>query len=270
MNVLKYSFLFMSLLLIVSCNEDSTHCDALDFSELNQSGVLHNNYMANLEVFEVANFDGEMPIEEKIDIVTGFHQSYTNNLEDRSIDDKTLFNSYLVQYSPVMDHGHLYDEMFVSQSFMDQPRSMYDSYQILKDQDFINDYELSLLKEIHNKVKANKDGGLGATELQDFISAKKLEWDNQNFTKCDNYGYVSGLVLSVAQNSIDYWLNYDSGEIELRVAPWVAADVGGALIGAVVGAVGGADDVGLGTSIIAGAVVGSTGLAGRIGKFLFR
>lgn len=34
--------------MVVSCNDDSTNCDAIDFNELNQSGVFHNNYMANL------------------------------------------------------------------------------------------------------------------------------------------------------------------------------------------------------------------------------
>ena len=270
MNVLKNSFLFMSLLLIVSCNKDSTNCDALNFSELNQFGVLHNNYMANLEAFEAANFDDQLPIEDKIEIVIDFHQSYTNNLEDGNIEDKILFNNYLVQYSPIMDHDHLYDEMFVSQYFMDQPQNMFDSYQILKDNDLINQYELSLLREMHEKVKANRDGSLGAIELKDFISAKKLEWDNQNFTVCDNHGYVSGLVLSVAQNSIEYWLKYHSGEIESRVAPWIAADVGGALIGAVSGAIIGGNYDAVAGGIVAGAIVGSTGLAGRLGKWLFR
>lgn len=259
----------MSFLIIVSCNEEPTHCDTVDFIRINQFGILHNDYMSNLEFFEVSNLDDELPIEDKIDIITDFHQSYTNILEDAIINDKVLFNSYLDQYSHLMDHDHLYDEMFVSQSFINQSQNLYGSYQILKDKDLINNYELSLLREIHNLVKANKDGSLGATELKDFIMAKKLEWESQDFSECDNYGYVSGLVLSIGQNSLEYWLNYESSQIKLRVAPWFAADVGGALIGAVVGAIGGADDVGLGTAILAGAIVGSTGLAGRVGRFLF-
>lgn len=216
-------------------------------------------------------FDDNISLQEKIGLVTDFHQLYTNNLEEGSARDKGVFNSYLDLYSPIMDHDHLYDEMFVSQSFRDQLSNLYGSYQILRDQDLINNYELSLLREIHNKVKANRDGSIGATELQEYLSEKKLEWDNQDFTECDNYGYVSGLVLSIGQNSLEYWLDYESGQIELRVAPWVAADVGGALIGAVTGAIVGDGDMdAVAGGIVAGAIVGSTGLAGRLGKWLFR
>ena len=253
-----------------SCDGVESNCESTVYvndAEADRLGLLHNDFMINLDQFEARTLSDSKGMSSRIGTVADFHFKFVNQYDDARL-DKNEMKSYITETSHYMDHAYLYEQMFVSNNFSDLNINLREAYRILLDKGLINQSELALIDELHDMVKANGDGDVSTDEFKEFIYAKREEWRKLGFDPCSNEGYVSAAILGIGQHSVDYWTNYNFDGTK-AVPAWLAADVGGALVGAVVGAVNGASGRSLGTGIVAGAIVGSTGLAGRVGRFLF-
>jgi len=89
-----------------------------------------------------------------------------------------------------------------------------------------------------------------------------------------------GTILAISISSIEWWeenpdaLDGLAARSELNqkslIAPWLATDIGGAIIGGVYAGVVGNSWRSAAYGALGGAVFASTGAAGRLGRWLFR
>ena len=135
--------------------------------------------------------------------------------------------------------------------------------------DIIDDFEKQLLTDILNLANEN----LTLEELNDFIDEKINLWESQGYTEDNHLGAYSAIVLAISKRSTEWWiLNSEClSDIQSRWI-WLATDAAGAAIGAAAGIItheiSGSEHTDISGSIVAGAVVGSLGLAGRVGKLI--
>lgn len=163
---------------------------------------------------------------------------------------------------------------------------------ITKLKGLIDDYEYSKLLEIKKMVIDNKTNKLSISDLDSKLKNISKEFDSKGYKISNKNGHILAIILSISTNSISWWQNNSSLYSEINtsgkggpnpsyyeeiilVAPWIAADVGGAIIGATVGAVssyassGEVSGTAMGIGALAGAVTGSTGAAGKLGRAIF-
>ncbi|MEM9546289.1 MAG: hypothetical protein AAGA77_09950 [Bacteroidota bacterium] len=132
----------------------------------------------------------------------------------------------------------------------------------------IDNFEKNLLIEILNLTNEN----YSFEELNDFIDEKILSWEAQGYAESDHFGTYSGMVLAISKKSTEWWLTHEECLLdESSRWVWLASDAVGAGIGLCVALIsheltGESNPDSVGVSIVAGAVVGSLGIAGRLGK----
>lgn len=109
------------------------------------------------------------------------------------------------------------------------------------------------------------------------VDFSQLEITEENATSSLKFnaapkGALGGVVLSVSQSSLQYW---DSTNKQTRAVPaFVGADIAGAVWGVCLGCVGAKVTGGnitwksVAWSAASGAVTGSTGIVGKVGKWL--
>jgi hypothetical protein len=82
---------------------------------------------------------------------------------------------------------------------------------------------------------------------------------------------IAPSVLKIAVASGDYWVVQGNEETTPSgIAPWVAADAAGALLGATRAALAGGSAEEIAEGALIGAIIGSTGIAGKIAKGIMR
>ncbi|MGE4348065.1 MAG: hypothetical protein AB7D46_11765, partial [Flavobacteriaceae bacterium] len=153
-------------------------------------------------------------------------------------------------------------------------------------------YEQQKLVEIETFIYGNKNGTITIDQFENKLTTIAREFDGKNYQITGNTGHTLAASLAIGINSVDWWKRnnslyttttktkgkgpngYEIDEASL-VLPWVAADVGGAIIGATVGAIssyagsGRVSGTSVGIGAVAGAVVASTGAAGKLGRAIF-
>lgn len=166
--------------------------------------------------------------------------------------------------------------------------------------DIIDDFEYELLSELVSLIKLNAKGEISSKELEKEVNDLISEWDTEyaatNFAGLDltvgsgiqilpypkdiymkdvPKGAVSGLILNISKNSLEYWNTPGNMAVQSRALPaFVAADIAGALLGAVKGGVlsfmlsGEINWRSVGIGALTEAVTGSTGLLGRLTKWI--
>ena len=166
--------------------------------------------------------------------------------------------------------------------------------------DIIDDFEYELLSELVSLIKLNAKGEISSKELEKEVNDLISEWDTEyaatNFAGLDltvgsgiqvlpypkdiymkdvPKGAVSGLILNISKNSLEYWNTPGNIPVQSRAIPvFVAADISGALFGAVLSGVsthllsGEINWRAVGLGALGGAVTSSTGITGRLTKFI--
>lgn len=171
---------------------------------------------------------------------------------------------------------------------------IYDAY-IAKE---IDEFEYNSFNELVDCVVANAQGLIGTQEFEtkinsligsweikyadvDFSSLEQVEIYESSAEPSDNdtlkplpNGTLSGAVLSISKSSVEYWEN-EAILVETRAVPaFVGADIAGAIVGVcVTGTIqylrtGELEGEGLLYAAAGGAIVGSTGIVGKLGNWL--
>lgn len=148
---------------------------------------------------------------------------------------------------------------------------------IAQEYESIDAFESTKLREIGDKLLLNAEGLLSSEDLKLYLLEVAEEWQNQKYNSNSETGQVLGMILAVSLASLDYWSNNPELMAQTRVLPvWVGCDIAGAAIGGLVN-IGLAcyndreiDWASVGDSVVVGAVTGSLGLVGKIGKWISR
>ncbi|MEM8907966.1 MAG: hypothetical protein AAGD05_08990, partial [Bacteroidota bacterium] len=249
-------------------------CNPLTLSKYANIGNWHNDFLTNIDENFIPNNSPTITYTQKINAISAFNQDYATQLGLNLADQKDL-QAEIENFKELVDRYVAYDRFFESTDILDN-LDLYGLMAELKSLDIIDEFELNLINNLLDLVKANHAGSLSINQLNEALQGLQAEWIAQGYTECGAHGEFSAMVLSISLASVEWWLsNPGAGNIVLRVAPWVAADVGGAIYGAGAGALGSYLINGevswkaTAWASLAGAVGASTGIAGKIGKWLF-
>ena len=127
-------------------------------------------------------------------------------------------------------------------------------------------------EEAVDYVLANAAGTLSNNEFEmkvnDFIESSSLDF------KDAPKGALGGVVLNVSKSSLDYWEDEQLLVPSKALPVFVGADIAGSIIGACVSSVGSYVTAGdfnwksVAWSAASSAIVGSTGIVGKVGKWI--
>ena len=103
------------------------------------------------------------------------------------------------------------------------------------------------------------------------------QWENQGYLEGTKSGDISGVILAITKRSTEWWLeNEDQVGLQTnqKAVPWLALDAAGAIVSGVLAGVAEYQLTGeccsdtWGVAVVGGAVVASTGLVGKVGRFI--
>lgn len=121
--------------------------------------------------------------------------------------------------------------------------------------------EVQLLSTIKSMIIANANGSLSNTGFHTQIHDLQANTPNLANT------IIAQSVLQIATASTEYWIAEDNLENGPQgIAPWVATDAAGALVGGTIGALKGGTLGEIATGALISGAVASTGLVGKIAK----
>lgn len=138
--------------------------------------------------------------------------------------------------------------------------------------------QLANMQLINDREVALMDDMLASLDDVEQLRALTDQWESENFDISKGEGYISGAAISLALNSAEFWLENraligeDKGGLAVRVSP-VHADVGGFIVGCTLTAIKNWESENVLAESLAGGVmtgvVASSGIAGRIGRWIF-
>lgn len=258
---------FTALILGICCmsceKEDieSKSLQKIDYSLYSKYGEVHNLYLSNVK----DNFvicDTISQIEGCLNYIALFNINYSDNIDLLSQAEvkevKGLFNEYQKYY-------------YSEQLFRDVYEiNILDSYfKILFDNNVITMKDMEIVKEL---LKICHSQYLRTISIEEYYYAVKElvnQWIILNEKK--SVSEFSAIILNIATYSSQWWLNNSENT---KLAPWVASDAVGAAYGAAFSAAvsyaqtGHVNWTSVGCSAVSGAVTGSTGVIGKVGKWI--
>jgi len=299
MKVSYLSFLLgLSVLTIASCSQinpaDSPVSDTVkkNFELFSQFGEFHNTMLSYAD----DNIDIEHPaksLEDGLDYLTEMHSKYADEL-DLQESSKEQIKEYLQTYK------NLYNKENFLLLSPTKARAMLDTEETFTESEVYTMIDASYFRGEIDAFERDAFTSLidwsieyttgGMTEwvfvqnVTQLINNWELRYSNSDYSNLvDNdghtrdiaideipHGALSGVVLNISQSSIEYWEGTGT-----RALPLIAAqDIVGAVIGGVSGAAGSAivggsvnwGSVAWGAAV--GAVTGSTGVVGKVAKYL--
>lgn len=252
-------------------NDDTN--DSMPFESFQKYGDAHNFLLSYANDNFVQTRANAINLDEGIDFLLQLQ------LEDAAL--LPLDNQKLNLLQDGLSHfknwyltQNMYSESFTRTRNGDNKiESEFDS---LLQENTIDAFEHTGLITLVQAIEDNYNGILSTTDFLSIVESLISQWKKQNYTKDSNYSHTLAITLSISKSSLEWWMENDMTSTSTRAVPaFVGADVAGAVIGAASsagyqlvsnGSVGDWGAVGWGAA--SGAVVGSTGVVGKIGKFL--
>lgn len=278
-----YFTAFVLLLLVCSCTQEATiqqvsESERISVSDYSYIGEWHNAFLKNIhETFpDFNNSEKEMPTKsETINMLLNINKEFAK---------KTSMAEYSIQdIEESFDACSLYveteklAEVCISKTpikhvtkacgNIDADMNLMDMITLLQSKNMISDFGVDLLKKLTNTLTKNYNKQITDASLKKEVEAMILLFDDRSYSKDSEEGKMIATVFAISIASIEWWekkpniLSDDS-----KVAPWVAADLAGALVGGVTGAI--VSGKLNGKSVLAGAVSGSTGAVGKVAKLI--
>ncbi len=150
---------------------------------------------------------------------------------------------------------------------IDADMNLMDMITLLQSKNMISDFGVDLLKKLTNTLTKNYNKQITDASLKKEVEAMILLFDDRSYSKDSEEGKMIATVFAISIASIEWWeKNPNILSDDSKVAPWVAADLAGALVGGVTGAI--VSGKLNGKSVLAGAVSGSTGAVGKVAKLI--
>lgn len=255
--------------------EQSEKLTVEDFDYL---GEWHNEFLVNAHKNfnpSLAESNPESLKEEALDALKQLNKSFAASSKQRyniNISQKELDKKFEESYR-LADKDYLADILFdnaTTRSVSDEDvAGLQAMMEEIKNSQIISDFSYGILQDLVSSIEDNYNKLLSDYDLKQKVLLLIQKVNNHGYDKESGEGTLVASILAISIHSLDFWEdNPDMLYTDGKVAPWVAADVGGAVIGGVVAAVksGKAVDCLIGAGI--SAVTASTGLAGKIGKWL--
>lgn len=155
--------------------------------------------------------------------------------------------------SVISDHAVYLDPNYLKQEIKDIPTSWGNL-----PSGYLSNDELQLLQAIRTLILDNNNGTVSNSDYNAQVNALAANTSNLNQMK------IAPSVLKIAVASGDYWVVQGNEEpTPSGIAPWVALDAAGALLGATKASLEGADAEGIAKAALIGAVIASTGIVGK-------
>lgn len=229
-------------------------------------GDIHNEYMQELAL----NFNPPNDITEK-DNALDYIKDLILNFEPQ---DSTLTTQLQLEVSKpdfgwnLLSHTQLKTYVY-SSDFNNQLTNMHQN-------SLIDNWEKSLVDELIILSQSYPS----FEELDIFFTAKISEWESQGYLTNSNLGDFSGGLLALGYKSTEWWLNHPEYQSDsfYRIPPWVVSDALGFVVGCAIhagsyaannsGSLNGCCSDGMAVSAVSGAIMGSTGIIGKAGKWI--
>ncbi len=271
----KVNGLLVLILLLSACTRENDlpdqkagpdECPLIALSDFDTLGILHNAALSHA----AANFDPDVPFgneEEAVDIVAAFNRDFvTSQVKEKQI--HPLIDEHAEEHKWLVVSGRMYDTLFGQGS----RRNLKELSRQLFDRQIIDAAEYDILNRLTTLIEMNYRSKADVDDLADSLRLLARVWESQGYTSCSEKGRITGIVLAIGIHSVTWW-QQQSHIPAFRVAPWVALDAAGAIVGAATGAIGSYagsgsvnwTSVGVGAGL--GAISASTGLVGRIAKW---
>jgi hypothetical protein len=268
-----FTLLFFALALIFSCTREnidfdaepeSTGCTSISIDDFNLLGEIHNDALTNvLEAFEpdttITTLEGA------IDQIVQFNTDFLEDqFENTSID--SIVASHMQSSNWLVVTNWMYDSLYSINSSVSLAKLVNNLFS----NEMIDSIEKVILNRVANLVEENYNGYVDAQGLKDTLLVLRSVWNSQGYTTCSTTGYFAAAVLSIGIRSTQWWIDNPNAHGEDRIAPWIALDAAGALVGAGIAA--GAQyavngEVGdwgvVGVSAVGAGIAASTGIIGR-------
>jgi len=291
---MKRVILFFMTISLLSCSKEETNFnDSGDFNNIKAKssgftvGEIHNDYMdlAN------NNFVGDESItnlNDQYSYYYSFLEDYTNSYPKFTNEEKNLFlnsvenNMNLIHYNNVV--GIINNTILVDNPIEGKQTTLNKLIIDLKNNNLISNSELIKINTLQYTISQAFEGNISYEDFNLFIK------DLENDVSENDYVLLEP-ISSIATYSNEWWtinereiylpepvgsINPGDSQYQTYVAPVVATDVGGAIVGAALAAAnqyinnGKVTVGGVAVGAVGGAIVASTGIAGRIGRWLFK
>lgn len=253
--------------------------EKITVEDFNYLGEWHNEFLINAHEnfnLSLAESNSESVKEVALDALKQLNKSFAASSKERyniNIPQKELNKKFEESYR-LADSEYLADILFddgtTRASSEDEIVSLQPMVEELKNTQIISDFSYEILQDLISSLKDNYNKLLSDYDLKRNVQLLIQKVNNHGYEKESTEGTLVASILAISIHSLDFWEeNPDMLYTDGKVAPWVATDVGGAIIGGVVAAVksGRAVDCLIGAGITA--VTASTGAAAKLGRWLF-
>ncbi|MDR1554151.1 MAG: hypothetical protein LBS69_11955 [Prevotellaceae bacterium] len=281
-----------AIIAIMACTKDANETNVVDNENVltvetySYLGKLHNEGLTNVK----NNFnipEGNFSLSEKIDYIKNFNMEFLKSANINEFATQKDVEFYMDRYKNFADKRQLYTKCFTpvmkvqssvnSETAENDDIDIYAALDIAFQKDSIDEFEYKSMKKILDYAKASFDT-LAPNPSQSFVSLLDeigKEFNNKKYPADSKYGHSVGAVLAIGNASNEWWTsnsdmidvgNSDDEIMQLQIAP--AMDAIGAIAGMATSLIAGGDfgDVMIGG--FCGALLESTGILGRIGRWL--
>ncbi|AOR27024.1 hypothetical protein FORMA_18760 [Formosa sp. Hel3_A1_48] len=299
--------LIISLLLFTNCNNDDQSIKEdklLQISQFKELGEIHNAFLDNTnKKFKIES--EEKSLSKAINSINDFNTDYAKNVDyfkENNSQSTNIFNAskYFV-ISKGFEQYLFKDKEALSKRMTEKDLVTYSSYfdfsatsnrvQLKKTENegaynnllfeaknngVIDDFEYKELISLGELIKKNFSGIVGADELRNQLDMMEKRWSNMKYTENSKAGRLTAQTIAIGRASLDFWEenevfsreNVNGRSQKVLIAPIIANDIAGAVVGGAIGGIKSGSWKGAGEGALIGAVVASTGVIGRLGKWI--
>ena len=271
--------LVMAVILPIACNDVTNVNDVTDMLSLEEVKLAHRVAMEQAKNNFTPN-ESLTSLDAKIDYVSSFTQSSISKMDLTDYKIKSL-NSAIEEHKNMLmkfEYTSLSRQKIVSTDQVEIQQIVIDD---LESSGLFSSSEINLVRRISHSFGLAEEGNIPPTSIGDSISVFRTFYEGLEPTS-DGSKHTVGIILAIAEESYEWWsknpddiISTDGKSKVILLPNVVAQDVAGAIVGAGVAAGyqlyqndGDFDWEAVGWGAGAGAIIASTGLVGRIAKWL--
>lgn len=278
----KFLLLISILIGFASCSQDEPiqNNQNLPFRTIDDSygiwGKMHNDFLDqaldNYHPNSAEKVIGDEEAHPNYDALNAAQINYARSLNLPSDEEEALCEA-LVEYKPYYEPDKCFNDYFINKSSNTPVIQQKINY--LYQSRMIDEFEYSLLTSLVTDVINIQNGVTNSNGFKILLYSYFQQW-NQHFGYMENnQGQLSAYILSIADASYTWWS--ENNVTGTRLAPWIAADAAGAIVG---GAVNAAKQYitnrrisnwkKVGYNALASGVIASTGVVGKLTKWFIK
>lgn len=249
-------------------------------SDYQKFGEIHNLLLSNA----IKNFDVEKYMhdtkEKKVNTILNFNHDYIKSLKDISVEEKQFLNQGFSENRNLIISDSILNKFKPFSLKSESDKNVYELINYCSNKNIFSDKTISFLLDLSKEVQLAFTPKFSDVNFENILNNLNKKFNEGFYSAYPEEENMIGIIISISNSSYSWWKEHpedrkDGDYNPNGIAPWAAADIGGAIYGAVSGAAGSYVNSGsvswgsVGWGAVAGAVGGSTGIAGRIGR-LFR